>query len=693
VKSLLISLALALCLPVVGAAPVAAEPVARPLLTKTATKLPFPATYQFRFSLWDGPTGDAGATEAFAEEARIRITSAAVTHALGSVDAAGWAAVDFSRQFYLQVERYRAGIPVLATPQRVKLQIVPYALWSASADVGSVSSVAIVDGSVTANDLQDGAALTEILDDDGSGSGLDADVLDGEHAGAFADAAHDHGSAYVATGAPGSVTSTMILDGTIGNADIQPGAGITDSKLAPITTPGKVADSALPAGVARTGTDQAVTGLWNFQTAAGVPFAVDAANRGMVANLCAERAGVAEAALSAQDAATVGGLSIAELDARYGAAPAPMLAMPMFTSAAVYGGGDASTVMGTTSIAIGVDGNPVIADTLLQGGRLTRCTDAACGMMPVSIAIDPEGRAEESVSVAVGADGLPIVAYQGWNAAAARWDLKVAQCSNASCMSLQRATVATAAHSISLAIGIDGLPVIAYGGDDGAGGQALRVAHCGNAACSAGNTLTVVDDSADVIGWEASIVIGADGLPVIAYRDGTNQRVKLARCGNAACSAGNTLSVVAPAVQAAPALSLAIGADGLPVIAHADASGALWVTHCGAADCSGAQTSTMVDVAALSGVALTIGDDGLPVIAYGDHRADRLDLRVARCGNAACTSGNTLATADADGDLGIFRPSISIGADGRSVIAYVVSRPASYDLTFARGYFRPLGRR
>jgi hypothetical protein len=41
----------------------------------------------------------------------------------------------------------------------------------------------ISDGAVTSSDLADRAALAEILDDDGSESGLDADTLDGYHAG------------------------------------------------------------------------------------------------------------------------------------------------------------------------------------------------------------------------------------------------------------------------------------------------------------------------------------------------------------------------------------------------------------------------------------------------------------------------------------------------------------------------------
>ena len=45
----------------------------------------------------------------------------------------------------------------------------------------SVTSATIVNGTVQNIDLRDGATLLEILDDDGSGSGLDADRLDGQN--------------------------------------------------------------------------------------------------------------------------------------------------------------------------------------------------------------------------------------------------------------------------------------------------------------------------------------------------------------------------------------------------------------------------------------------------------------------------------------------------------------------------------
>ncbi|MBN2349374.1 MAG: hypothetical protein JXJ22_11075 [Bacteroidales bacterium] len=54
-----------------------------------------------------------------------------------------------------------------------QLLSVPYALHA-----NTVSE--IEDGSITVDDLNDGTALDEITDDDGPGSGLDADLLDGQ---------------------------------------------------------------------------------------------------------------------------------------------------------------------------------------------------------------------------------------------------------------------------------------------------------------------------------------------------------------------------------------------------------------------------------------------------------------------------------------------------------------------------------
>ncbi len=88
--------------------------------------------------------------------------------------------------------------------------IAPDAVGASELADNSVASANIIDGSVSAIDLQDGAALAEIADDDGSGSGLDADLLDGNHASAFAPVATQAGIDYAVSGTWAVSASTTI---------------------------------------------------------------------------------------------------------------------------------------------------------------------------------------------------------------------------------------------------------------------------------------------------------------------------------------------------------------------------------------------------------------------------------------------------------------------------------------------------
>jgi hypothetical protein len=136
----------------------------------------------------------------------------------------------------------------------------------------------------------------------------------------------------------------------------------------------------------------------------------------------------------------------------------------------------------------------------------------------------------------------------------------------------------------SIAIGADGLPVISHQDDTA---NALRVTKCGNAACTAGNVSTNVDDPANAVGYDTSIAIGADGLPVISHREIVVGALRVTKCGNAACTAGNVSTTVdEPGNVVGVYTSIAIGADGLPVISHRDQTAtALRVTKCGTQSC------------------------------------------------------------------------------------------------------------
>jgi hypothetical protein len=92
---------------------------------------------------------------------------------------------------------------------------------------------------------------------------------------------------------------------------------------------------------------------------------------------------------------------------------------------------------------------------------------------------------------------------------------------------------ANAGWYTSIAIGTDGFPVISYL-DDTAG--ALKVAKCVNASCTGTSAVTTVEDQANNVGAYTSIAIGADGLPVISYNGQTAGSLKVAKCLKASCA-------------------------------------------------------------------------------------------------------------------------------------------------------------
>jgi len=217
----------------------------------------------------------------------------------------------------------------------------------------------------------------------------------------------------------------------------------------------------------------------------------------------------------------------------------------------------------------------------------------------------------------------------------------------------------------SIAIGTDGFPVVSYSDRTNFD---LKVAKCGNVSCSSGNTITAVD-TAGVVGVFTSIAIGTDGFPVVSYFDDTNDDLKVAKCGNVSCSSGNTITAVDTAGDVGLYTSIAIGTDGLPVVSYFDSTnGDLKVTKCGNVSCSSGNTITAVDTAGLVGAytSITIGTDGFPVVSYIDGTNG--DLKVTKCGNVSCSGGNTITAVDT-GFVGQFT-SIAIGTDGFPVVSY-----------------------
>jgi PKD repeat protein len=332
---------------------------------------------------------------------------------------------------------------------------------------------------------------------------------------------------------------------------------------------------------------------------------------------------------------------------------------------------DSAGVVGSfTSISKGADGLPVMSyyDSANQDLKVLHCGNASCSSGNTITPVDSIGNVGDYSSLAIGTDGRPIVSY--WDGT--KGNLRVAHCGNASCSSGNTIIPVDSSGYVgqytSIAIGADGLPVISYW--DGTNGD-LKVAHCGDASCSSGNTITPVD-TAGTVGWYTSIAIGADGLPVISYFDNTNQDLKVAHCGNASCSSGNTISKVDSRGYVGFDSSIAIGADGLPIVSYYDGTKSnLKVAKCRNATCSKSKSRTInkanspKDVGYYTSIA--IGADGLPVVSYFDYT--NKDLKVAHCGDASCSSGNVINTVDSPGYVGAYN-SITIGADGLPIVSY-----------------------
>ena len=168
----------------------------------------------------------------------------------------------------------------------------------------------------------------------------------------------------------------------------------------------------------------------------------------------------------------------------------------------------------------------------------------------------------------------------------------------------------------------------------------LKVAHCNDPACApGGEIITPLEVSANIVGAFTSIAIGADGFPIISYYDATNTRLRVAHCDDVACApGGEKLSTVDDTGFVGQYTSIAIGVDGLPVISYYDDAGTLKVAHCNDIACAdNDETLTTVDDPANFVGWYTdtaIGADGVPIISYYDQSGA---LKVVHCGTLSCS--------------------------------------------------------
>ena len=360
------------------------------------------------------------------------------------------------------------------------------------------------------------------------------------------------------------------------------------------------------------------------------------------------------------------------------------------------------------ALAIGADGNPVISHqtSVASGGCDTsgecslwvvKCNDPACaGGDETSTIVDDGGSRSENVgansSIAIGADGNPVISYYDIT----NVNLKVAKCNDPACAGGDETITAVdstgdvGGHS-SIAIETDGNPVISYYDSTNGDLKVAKYVVSGGTGCaSSAWTCTTVDSTGDV-GSYTSLAIGADGFPVIAYRDNGNKALKYVDCANATCSSYDSgpLTVDDPGsgTFSGAYISLAVGADGSPVISYYSDEGNKYVkvakyVGSGGSGCTGATEPTKWKCSnanasfteSSGGISLVIGRDGNPSILFHSTQGGNIHAKLIKCNNPACApdvngnSDETITTIDPFGGISFL--TLAIGTDGYPVIAY-----------------------
>ncbi len=288
------------------------------------------------------------------------------------------------------------------------------------------------------------------------------------------------------------------------------------------------------------------------------------------------------------------------------------------------------------SIAISTDGNPVIA--YLDAGnndlKVAKCTNPACTGSATITTLDALGVVGYYTSLAVGTDGNPVIAYYD----VTNLNLKVAKCANSACTGSPTITTVDTAGDVggysSLKVRADGRPVVAYA--DSTNGD-LKVASCANPACT-GTSVTTTVESTGTVGYYSALAIAADGNPIVAHLDTGNGDLRVSHCVNPDCTGVSVSTAVDTLGSVGLFASIVVTPQGLPLIAYLDSTSSdLRVAACGTIDCTGA--ASLITLESIGSVgyytSIAIGADGVPIISHQD--VTNADLRVVKCASLTCS--------------------------------------------------------
>jgi hypothetical protein len=320
------------------------------------------------------------------------------------------------------------------------------------------------------------------------------------------------------------------------------------------------------------------------------------------------------------------------------------------------------------SVTLDVEGRPIISyfNGSTEDLKFARCATPSCSTY-VSSTLASTGQVGSQSAITLGSNGNPLIAYYD----SGNTDLYLSRCADLACASATSVpimvTTQDAGRAPQIGVAGDGNPVFAF---YNASTKLLQFAHCQNSFCSS----TIDQVNLAPLGDDAgAMTIGSDGLPSFAYID-TGNDLMMFKCTTFSCSARTTPVKVDNGSTIVGTLSLTTGPDGFPLVAYFDGL-SLKVAHCTALDCSASSVVTAAAGSNSGGTttfrgeikSLAVGVDGLPVIASSQRDTvtgfTRIDI--LRCRDLGCASSTSIV-----GPSFAASPSMVITPTGQALIAY-----------------------
>jgi len=329
-----------------------------------------------------------------------------------------------------------------------------------------------------------------------------------------------------------------------------------------------------------------------------------------------------------------------------------------------------------SSLELDPAGNPVVSYYDASNGdlKILHCNDPNCVGGDESITSpDTTGRVGEFSSLELDANGYPVVAYYDYT----NQDLRVMHCNDPNCEGNDESIVRLDSNNWSytgwepsLTLDANGYPVVSY--REVVPGNVLKLIHCNDPNCEGNDESITAPDTNGIVGQHSSVTLDANGYPVISYFDSTNIYLKVMHCNDANCSGGDESIEFVDNVLVGYSTTIILDANGNPVISYQDLTlNDMKVVHCNDPDCSGGDesiTSPLTQGRVGGNPSMELDSSGNPVVSFWDASNDH--LRLMQCNDPDCAGGDeSIAYADTTEGTGRYT-SLALDAAGNPVVSY-----------------------